>query len=776
MSQRHICSDCGARGDEPGDCERCGEGPLLDLDGEGNAELLRQADRDRAERRRGRLTMVAVPLGIAGGVGLSYVVPGLLPIPFGRVIQAVVVMVVVAYGSLRLLALAFPPEVRFPYLAEEPSFSVRGAAGDMRRQELKKPILVVALLCVVGVVIGGLSWWQKTVAAAEALEQQRQAGQAWADLEQCLVGEPIVTHDDLVAALRSVELAGGRSESEDGWPRRCGRHVSALYQSLDGKRYGAGLKLELEERFACAKACVVDQPAEQMAGVADRVRALPILAATPSVDPPPRLAAELLGKQDFPQLAAGDAVLQDRDVLEEGTVRLLFNSRGRGLSACEIHPDRADAVACRDLHLPLSSGTVQLAVGSEELVLSGRQRADDEDQLYTPAGDVITPEQSKGEGVLLTKLGGRSWKVARLRGGEIEAEEKLKLSKGASDPWVVAGQLAWVASDDDEPAFHVRSLSGEELLGESKRVGALADNLGGARSCRDGERAAVLFGGGPESWRVATFDGKAWSDPATWTVPASPDVPPADAAPESPAAASGSPSAPKSDVQAARQAALRDAAEHGMIGLLSQKAGAGSDASPWPTGVGDNLSASRGNMWGDSVGGGLSRSARGRDRGARDAPKPRPRRRPETKPLLPRRPFTCGGEAAYVTWRQPSSGGQRIVQRRCDRQGCRDRAVDLAGMAVKEMWLAATLIADDGQERVLLVWRTPVGDLRMRLAPLDELPRASDRLLMDSADHGGPATVDLQAFLGRAAVVFLFRGTGIQALRVDADGEVTPLG
>ena len=92
-------------------------------------------------------------------------------------------------------------------------------------------------------------------------------------------------------------------------------------------------------------------------------------------------------------------------------------------------------------------------------------------------------------------------------------------------------------------------------------------------------------------------------------------------------------------------------------------------------------------------------------------------------------------------------------------------------MQVKELWLSATLA-----DQLLLVWRTPVGDLRMRLAPLDQLPSAKDRLLMDTAEHGGPATVDLQAFIGHRAVVFLFRGLGLHALRIAADGRVDPLG
>ncbi|RLB60976.1 MAG: hypothetical protein DRI90_12480 [Deltaproteobacteria bacterium] len=73
------------------------------------------------------------------------------------------------------------------------------------------------------------------------------------------------------------------------------------------------------------------------------------------------------------------------------------------------------------------------------------------------------------------------------------------------------------------------------------------------------------------------------------------------------------------------------------------------------------------------------------------------------------------------------------------------------------------------------MWRARGGELRMRLAPLAELAKTEDALIMDSADHGGPATVDLAAFVGRSAVVFLFRDVGYQGLRINGEGEVASL-
>lgn len=80
------------------------------------------------------------------------------------------------------------------------------------------------------------------------------------------------------------------------------------------------------------------------------------------------------------------------------------------------------------------------------------------------------------------------------------------------------------------------------------------------------------------------------------------------------------------DPHIARQAALRDAAEFGMIGLLNSGAGGDPDAPTAPWGREDSLGtdalSARGNMWGDSIGdaygaGGLGLSGIGEGGGGR---------------------------------------------------------------------------------------------------------------------------------------------------------------
>jgi hypothetical protein len=137
---------------------------------------------------------------------------------------------------------------------------------------------------------------------------------------------------------------------------------------------------------------------------------------------------------------------------------------------------------------------------------------------------------------------------------------------------------------------------------------------------------------------------------------------------------------------------------------------------------------------------------------------------------LARHAFNCGGGAATLTWRTPLGQQQLVSRLRCTADGCEEATATLDGLSVKEWWMAATLGG-----ATLLVWRDEAGLLRTRHAPIGELAAAKDALVMDSVEHGGPATADLEAVIGADAVIFVFRSQGFHALRFSADGSYRPL-
>ena len=577
-AERFACTDCGARSATDGDCEHCGEGPLMDLDDAEVREALRKEDEGRAEKHRGRLRQIAIVVGIVTGIGLATVVPTLLLIPFGNVIQAVLLMVLAAFATLWALNAVLRPPVRHPYLAEDVSLSVRGSADAMKRGQAKGPLLVLAGLSGLGLLLGLFAAYAH-YAGKWALEEQRaSAGQAWADLQQCAIGAKVTDRDTLHERVRLAELAGAREGGD--WPERCGPHVTALYEATDEspKGYGADLRRELNERFGCREGCKVDRIAEQLTEL-ELVAAPVVATATSDVPGPKMIEADLLTKSDFSQIGDGDAKLQDRDVLADGTVRLLLNSYRSGLMICEIPPG-ASASDCTALRLPLTSSTVELVPQADVPSVMGQRTAHAALQTFGEDGEELPMWAGRREGFSLHHDEGRTWVVSVVEGGEATHERSMKMPEGSAGPWLAGENVIWVADGDDGPTLFARPLvSDPDVTGERVAIGP-APSGGGHQICRYGDTTAVLLGRRPGAYRVAIHDG------ATWSYPEAPSPvrpkPKKDAEPVAAGASSGRDAVPSAtggpdDPSTARQAALRDAAEFGMLGLLNS--GAGGDLS-----------------------------------------------------------------------------------------------------------------------------------------------------------------------------------------------------
>jgi hypothetical protein len=757
-----VCPDCGASADEPGACKACGEGPLLDAGDPSVQAVFRQRAQDAADRRRARLTWVAVPIGMVLGGWLGAGVPQMLPIPFGRPIQILAMMTIVAYGALRLLLAVWAPRDRVPDSQVDPS--VRRATDAMRRMELRRPAIILSILSLVGLAIGGFAWWRSHAAAQRELERRAAAAQAWADLQQCLLGARIGEGAPVEEQARLVELAGAR---DGGWPERCNEHVTALYGQLDAKDFGPALREELVQRFGCDKACVNKQPDKQLLGLDEIAAAVPLGMVGSTVAAPPRIEADLLSKGDFGSLSAGDAVVKSRDRLEDGTVRLLLSSRTRGLTLCEARP--TDGLDCRALELPLSPATMAIVPGSEPAAISGSERALDARRFYDAAsGDAVKLSAGRQSGFALVR-NDEGAALVFVENGEASKTKKIELPEGSDGPFLVAGHLGWVAGDGGKRALFVRRLGDDGALGKKQQVGLVGGYAGAPRVCRHGPSAALLFGDDASSYAMAFFDGSSWSDtqmasmepavigeepgappPRPAPPPRAPEPEPSD---EPPAAAASDDLPPSAraddpDPHIAKRAAMRDAAEFGMIGLLNSGAGGDPDAPTAPWGRDDASAKAGASLFGEDAGNyGLLGQK------------------------LPSAPFVCSDEAGVVTWRSPArAGAEAIHEVRCTAKGCVHRLAYVRGIQASEWWIATAL-----GERTLLVWRRSQGDLRMRFAELPDLDGTADVLVMDGQEHGGPATVDLEALVDVDAVLFLFRGLGWHGLRFGPGGDYAPL-
>ncbi len=623
-------------------------------------------------------------------------------------------------------------------VADEPSSSVKQAAGAMRLAEAKRPLLALGVLVLVGLGVSVASYYNERAAEQRAEQRRQQAGLAWANLRSCLLGGALEPGETIAERTRRIALAAGRTRNAEGdWPSRCSGFAEALFRATDDRGPSARLHSQLRRRFGC-EPCLSNAPADQLPGLTELVASAGLVPGVPTATAP-NMSGRMIGKAGLPTLTIPRANLEQQQLLDDGSVRLLFSLSRSARQLCTIAPDRAATVVCG------STQATSLDGASEGFVLER-----DSDSAA-------------------------SYRLVERAGGVERRAEAFERTGGMSRPFLLADHVAWFGERVGKPdALFARPIGkkGESLLGDERAVADRGGIKGRPRLCRSGSDWVALFGK-PKSMAMvfASASGK-WAGPVR--LAAGKATPRAATKPAKPvgstkALSGGPPSRQSADrTDAARRKALREAREFGMIGLLGGDAGSsqGAPSTPW----GHNpLGEKPSQLWGRSNSG-PARRARRRRRESRRRARSRPRR-----PKLVRRPLSCRGEVGTLSWREPGGNADRIVQWRCTPKACAQRAVRLSGLDVQAWWIAASLYGDSGRETMLLVWRSTSGEVRMRLAPFDELQQARDIPLLDSKKYGGPDTHELQAFVGQSAVVLMFRGIGYHALRIDAGGKLSLL-
>lgn len=163
--------------------------------------------------------------------------------------------------------------------------------------------------------------------------------------------------------------------------------------------------------------------------------------------------------------------------------------------------------------------------------------------------------------------------------------------------------------------------------------------------------------------------------------------------------------------------------------------------------------------------------------------------------------FTCEGAEATLSWiggqddwlpatqvpmfgddePRPVRGRYQVHRLRCSHEACEHR------VAVVELqrysWDSRYVAGDLGTSMVVL-WRSPLGDVRMRVAPLEKLGSAPEVALFDDVDHDGFGwDLERHPIFGRgeAMVVLLGTPTAEQdepmtyGIRIDAAGKASPM-
>jgi hypothetical protein len=133
--------------------------------------------------------------------------------------------------------------------------------------------------------------------------------------------------------------------------------------------------------------------------------------------------------------------------------------------------------------------------------------------------------------------------------------------------------------------------------------------------------------------------------------------------------------------------------------------------------------------------------------------------------------LACTANGASVAWMKADKGSAQIGRIDCTADGCRSNDVTVPGLDSTYLWAVGTL-----GEKVFVLYRSALGDTRVRIAPLAELPNAKDSVLFDTSDFGGPTTGELQVLTNETAALLIFRGEQPPvALRLGNDGAVRVL-
>jgi hypothetical protein len=161
--------------------------------------------------------------------------------------------------------------------------------------------------------------------------------------------------------------------------------------------------------------------------------------------------------------------------------------------------------------------------------------------------------------------------------------------------------------------------------------------------------------------------------------------------------------------------------------------------------------------------------------------------------------FSCQRQRATISWvmgagehrREPdllSEGqaapvaGNYLVNRlRCTELGCEHAR---ASVALERFSRSSRYVAGDLGDSMVVMWRSPLGDVRMRVAPLEQLPDAVDRPVFDDIEHGGFGwDLERDPIIGRAGSVMVLVSRQIETgedsatygFRIAAEGSVAPV-
>ncbi|HEY0466899.1 MAG TPA: hypothetical protein VGC79_21995, partial [Polyangiaceae bacterium] len=146
-----------------------------------------------------------------------------------------------------------------------------------------------------------------------------------------------------------------------------------------------------------------------------------------------------------------------------------------------------------------------------------------------------------------------------------------------------------------------------------------------------------------------------------------------------------------------------------------------------------------------------------------------------TKPSSTTMPFERGVESdlvctktgASLAYAQTTPDGIQVGRIDCGPNGCQSNEVKLPGVESKWWWAVGPL-----GDKLLLIWRSSLGETRLRMAPLAALPTTKNVIVFGAPDFGGPNAGELSTLYAGDDALLIFRGEKPVALHLAGDGSV----
>jgi hypothetical protein len=554
------------------------------------------------------------------------------------------------------------------------------------------------------------------------------AAKHWSELASCLAGPAAtVPVAERVPKLRQMLLANSATAAnKDAWPKRCAPYADDLYAALDNSGSPAILKRKLHERFGCsdtkgscavvADSSLISVTTELWEAAKDaELKLEPANVPAPAAAPPPALDAKSWKSfTDKPLRVSGPVLTSDGRALA-----VLKTSEGRVRPiGCEF------AVGFAKVHCPTPSDKVpELPPQSVEVV-------NDLHGLYA-AG--LTEQ-----GLVAYNLENGETSVVKGRSGRL-IREGVAVEKAGSD------ELTLSPPDPTAPPAKGAKGKPAKAAKPAKAKAAMLSKPKGATP--DEGFVAYELANGKASKPVKLPFTSPVGDPITLG--------------NQIIALTPTPQGAELSVKSLTKGRLKDGGtlkgnfagafhtcQHGdTLGLATFGSRSG-QGNAKPTG-GDGKTAVTVTVFQNGAWSKPGDSTIPFERSGESE-------------------LTCTANGASLAWFKADKGSATVGRIDCKSDGCKASDIGVPGLDSSYLWAVGTL-----GDKVFVLYRGALGETRLRVAALGELPNAKDSIVFDSGDFGGPSTGELSVLAGDSAALLLFRGDQPVALRLGSDGSVS---